>query len=96
MFKPPILGMANMGFIRYNNAGDGAEDDALLYFSTLDLLASSHVVPHSGTKPIGSKRMHSADLVPKGSPLASSQVVPHTSTKPRGCTWHAAEGFPSS
>ena len=29
MFKPPILGMANMGFIRYNNAGDGAEDDTL-------------------------------------------------------------------
>ena len=29
MFKPPILGMANMGFIQYNNAGDGAEDDTL-------------------------------------------------------------------
>ena len=57
--------MANTGLVRYSNAGDGDEDDARLYFSTLDLLASSHVVPHSGTKPIGSKRTHSADLVPK-------------------------------
>ena len=66
----------------------------MLGFSTLDLLASSQVVPHTSTKPIGSKRMHMADLAPKGSPLASSQAVPHTSTKPRGCTGVPPKGFP--
>ena len=60
--------MANMGLVRYSNAGDGDEDDALLYFSTLDLLASSQVVPHTSTKPIGSKRMHSGGLNAEGFP----------------------------